>query len=59
MEGDVITLQDIFSARAPEGAAAGGPLVAPLAPTSLRPGFLSKLKANGVDLATAAWLGAA
>ena len=58
MEGDVITLQDIFSARAPEGAAAGGPLVAPLAPTSLRPGFLSKLKANGVDLATAAWLGA-
>jgi hypothetical protein len=33
--------------------------VAPLEPTSLRPGFLSKLKTNGVDLDAATWLGAA
>ena len=60
MEGDVITLQDVFTARAAEGAASGaGQLVAPLEPTSLRPGFLSKLKTNGVDLAAATWLGAA
>ena len=55
MEGDVITLQDVFSARVPEGAQ----LMAPLEATSLRPGFLSKLKTNGVDLDAATWLGAA
>jgi pilus assembly protein CpaF len=58
MEGDVITLQDIFNARIPEVADGDAArLVAPLEPTSLRPGFLSKLKTNGVDLAAAAWLG--
>src|SRR5207244_8729799 len=44
MEGDVITLQDIFNARIPETASAGGNQLAALEPTSLRPGFLSKLK---------------
>jgi pilus assembly protein CpaF len=57
MEGDVVTLQDLFVARAPEGGPAyGAPLLEPLRPTGLRPGFLSKLKANGVDMAPSAWL---
>ena len=59
MEGDVITLQDIFCAHVPEGGASAGRLITPLEPTSLRPGFLSKLKTNGVDLSSASWLGAA
>jgi pilus assembly protein CpaF len=58
MEGDVVTLQDLFVARTPEQRPGhGGPLLEPLAPTSLRPGFLSKLKSNGVDLTPSAWLG--
>src|SRR3954453_12040119 len=40
MEGDVITLQDIFRARLPEGGASAGRLMTSLEPTSLRPGFL-------------------
>jgi pilus assembly protein CpaF len=56
MEGDVVTLQDLFVARSPELRAADGPLLEPLRSTGLRPGFLSKLKANGVDLAPSAWL---
>jgi pilus assembly protein CpaF len=59
MEGDVVTLQDLFVARAPEGRGYGTPLLEALAPTSLRPGFLSKLKSNGVELPPATWLGAA
>jgi pilus assembly protein CpaF len=59
MEGDVITLQDIFRARVPEDGGNGGQLIMPLEPTSLRPSFLAKLKANGVDLSSASWLGAA
>jgi pilus assembly protein CpaF len=59
MEGDVITLQDIFRAHVPEDGANGGQLITPLEPTSLRPGFLPKLKANGVDLSASSWLGAA
>jgi pilus assembly protein CpaF len=58
MEGDVVTLQDLFVARSPELRATDGPLLEPLRSTGLRPGFLSKLKANGVDLAPSAWLGA-
>jgi pilus assembly protein CpaF len=57
MEGDVVTLQDLFVARSPELRAADAPLIEPLRSTGLRPGFLSKLKANGVDLAPSAWLG--
>jgi pilus assembly protein CpaF len=60
MEGDVVTLQDLFVARSPEhgiGNASG--LLAPLHTTGLRPGFLSKLGANGVELPPSTWLGAA
>jgi pilus assembly protein CpaF len=58
MEGDVVTLQDLFVARAPEARAAyGAPLLEPLRGTGLRPGFLTKLKANGVDLPSSSWLG--
>ena len=60
MEGDVVTLQDLFVARSPEVRTNGStPLLEPLRPTDLRPGFLSKLKANGVDLPPSAWLEAA
>jgi pilus assembly protein CpaF len=59
MEGDVVTLQDLFVARSPELRATDAPLVEPLRSTGLRPGFLSKLKANGVDLAPSTWLGEA
>jgi pilus assembly protein CpaF len=58
MEGDVVTLQDLYVARAPESI--GGwdsRLLEPLESTRLRPGFLQKLKANGVELAASAWLG--
>jgi pilus assembly protein CpaF len=59
MEGDVITLQDLFVARAAEhGALNGSGLLGPLRSTGLRPGFLSKLSANGVELPSSAWLGA-
>jgi len=56
MEGDVVTLQDLFVARAPEARGYGTALLEPLTPTSLRPGFLTKLKSNGVDLPSTAWL---
>jgi pilus assembly protein CpaF len=60
MEGDVITLQDLFVARAPESPGNwGSPLLDPLESTHLRPGFLQKLKANGVELGANAWLGVA
>jgi pilus assembly protein CpaF len=55
MEGDVVTLQDLFVARAPEGGR-DVTLLEPLRPTGLRPGFLTKLKSNGVDLPSSAWL---
>jgi pilus assembly protein CpaF len=59
MEGDVVTLQDLFVARTPEHRASDvAPLIEPLRSTGLRPGFLSKLNANGVDLPPSAWLGA-
>jgi pilus assembly protein CpaF len=58
MEGDVVTLQDLFVARTPgTHANGGGVLLEPLAPTGLRPGFLSKLKANGVELPPSTWAG--
>jgi pilus assembly protein CpaF len=58
MEGDVITTQDLFVARAAESL--GGwdtRLLEPLECTQLRPGFLQKMKSNGVELPPAAWLG--
>ena len=60
MEGDVVTLQDLFVARAAERQ--GGTdshLLGQLESTELRPHFLGKLKANGVDLPASTWLGAA
>jgi pilus assembly protein CpaF len=60
MEGDVVTLQDLFVARSAEyGVGQPSGLLGPLQPTGLRPGFLSKLGANGVELPPSAWLGAA
>ena len=60
MEGDVVTLQDLFVAKAPESQIGwDSRLLEPLEATSLRPGFLMKLKANGVDLNPTAWIGAA
>jgi hypothetical protein len=52
-----VTLQDLFVARAPEVRGYGTPLLEPLRPTGLRPGFLSKLKSNGIDMQPAAWMG--
>jgi pilus assembly protein CpaF len=60
LEGDVVTLQDLFVARSNEYEVAHATgLLGPLHPTGLRPGFLSKLSANGVELPPSAWLGAA
>ena len=53
MEGDTITLQDIFIAKPDEdGAAAGATarLLGPLAMTGIKPGFLDKLAQNGVTI---------
>jgi pilus assembly protein CpaF len=54
MESDVVTLQDIFLAKAPEeGDAANGRgsrLLGHLKPTGLKPNFLDKLATNGVIL---------
>ena len=58
MESDVITLQDLFVARAPDGNEdVERNLLEPLRSTKLRPGFLQKLKANGVELSADTWLG--
>ena len=59
MEGDVVTLQDLFVARTSTLRAvdAATPLVEPLRSTGLRPGFLAKLGANGVEMPPSAWLG--
>ena len=57
MEGDVVTLQDLFVARTPDGETFGeSHLLGPLESTGLRPRFLTKLKANGVELDAKAWL---
>jgi pilus assembly protein CpaF len=55
MESDVITLQDLFVARAPDedsgaGMARSTRLLSPLACTGLKPHFLEKMTANGVVL---------
>jgi pilus assembly protein CpaF len=59
MEGDVVTLQDLFLAPSREGAGSEPGLLGPLEPTGLRPNFLQKLQANGVDLPSSSWLGQA
>jgi pilus assembly protein CpaF len=53
MESDVITLQDLFVAKAPDeesGASRGSRLLLPLSCTGLKPHFLEKMAANGVIL---------
>jgi pilus assembly protein CpaF len=53
MEGDVVTLQEVFSARGTDDRNADGftaALLGPLASAGLRPYFLPKLAANGVFL---------
>jgi pilus assembly protein CpaF len=55
LEGDVVTLQDLFVARSAEddlGVVRRHSLLGPLRSTGLMPGFLSKLTTNGVDLPT-------
>jgi pilus assembly protein CpaF len=55
LEGDVVTLQDLFVARSPEddiGVIRRHALLGPLRSTGLLPGFLPKLSTNGVDLPT-------
>jgi pilus assembly protein CpaF len=59
MEGDVVTLQDLFVARSSEHLGNASGLLGPLHSSGLRPGFLSKLGANGVELPPSTWLGAA
>src|SRR5215207_5494927 len=52
MESDVVTLQDIFIAKAPEDdGAVSGRLLTPLGCTGLKPTFLEKMAANGVVFA--------
>jgi hypothetical protein len=52
MESDVVTLQDIFIAKAPEDeSVGGGRLLNPLGCTGLKPTFLEKMAANGVVFA--------
>jgi pilus assembly protein CpaF len=51
MESEVITLQDVFVARLPDGETGRpGRLLEPLECTGLKPSFLEKLAANGVTL---------
>jgi pilus assembly protein CpaF len=58
MEGDVVTLQDLYVARSRNGHSTDGfGLLEPLQSTGLRPGFLPKLAANGIDLDPSAWRG--
>jgi pilus assembly protein CpaF len=55
LEGDVVTLQDLFVARSPEedlGVIRRHALLGPLRSTGLLPGFLPKLSTNGVDVPT-------
>jgi hypothetical protein len=54
MESEVVTMQDIFSAKpvedTEETAHAGNRLLGPLLSTGIKPQFLHKLSSNGVKL---------
>jgi pilus assembly protein CpaF len=52
MEGDVVTLQDIFSSRSGDDLSDVGmsTQIDPLRPSGLRPNFLGKLRTNGVEV---------
>jgi pilus assembly protein CpaF len=49
MEGDVITMQDLFVYQR-EGVAADGKVLGHFRPTGVRPGFADKLAVRGIDL---------
>ncbi len=49
MEGDVITMQDVFKFE-PLGATSEGKMYGQFVATGLRPGFLDRLKAHGASL---------
>jgi pilus assembly protein CpaF len=49
MESEVVTIQDLFVARASDKA---GSLLEPIRPTGIRPTFVDKLKTNGVSLSS-------
>jgi len=51
MEGDVITLQDIFVFEQ-TGKDEAGKIVGRCKPTGIRPKFLEKLAANGINVPT-------
>jgi pilus assembly protein CpaF len=58
LEGDVVTLQDLFLARSSDNdAPVGGrlALLGPLRATGLRPNFMPKLSTHGVDLPSEAF----
>ena len=50
MEGDIITLQDIFAFNFRAGVDAQGRVLGTLKPTGLRPAFLEKLQDRGVSV---------
>jgi hypothetical protein len=54
MESDVVTLQDLFSAKpiedSDEASASGSRLLGPMRATGIKPQFLAKLGENGVHL---------
>ena len=49
MEGDVITMQDLFVYQR-EGIGADGKVLGHFRPTGVRPGFADKLAVRGIDL---------
>ena len=49
MEGDVVTLQDIFEFKI-DSIAPDRSIVGALAPTGLRPIFINKFEKRGIDL---------
>ena len=49
MEGDVITMQDVFRFEQ-QGVAENGDVLGRLRPTGIRPKFADRLRANGVSL---------
>lgn len=53
MEGDIITLQDIFLFNFRAGVDGQGKVLGKLQPTGLRPGFLEKLQDRGVSVSPA------
>lgn len=52
MEGDVVTMQDLFLFDYRAGTDAKGRFLGTLQPTGLRPGFVDELAAHGVSLPT-------